>query len=686
MLEKKLKKFILFCLVALFLTINLEAVAFNNPFVWCNNSCKDSCEIIDYSLPSTLEDNIRESIANIYGEDQVTVIYPRVLEAVKKAKQNRPLKLYMEDLSRASDWYKDEIIYMFYVDQFGTRTKDSRNTFKNLIGMLDYLEDLGVTTIFMLPFIDSPMGDAGFDIRDPKNIRADLGGIKEFKDFMAEAKKRGFNIKSDLILNHFSDQHEWFQEALKGDEEKANYFVKRKELPEYNKYLDEKVGVVVEYKEKDGKISKRRLIFPDIVETHYRKVKINGEEHYFYHTFYPFQLDVNWKNPEVLYYMLDVLGFWANNGIDIFRMDAIPYYIKEPGTNAENLPKTHEVIKLLSSYVQAISPRSVIQAEACQWPKDILPYFGKQETSKHTVLCNNKRTLKRTDEVQIAYNFPYMPAIWSSMITGDSSHFWKAYAVTPEIPDTATWAVFLRVHDELTLEMVDIETRKLIYGNLVERGAEFRKGFGVSGRMANFLQNDPERVELAFSILLSMPGIPIIYYGDEIGAQNKWEYAKASEKQREKMAAEKDEDLDVLSYFDSRDINRGPITKNTFYKALTDDDTFSGQIYKSTRKLVHLRKEHKAVRRGDFQKIASGQENIFSYARTVDDESIIIVHNLSAQSVEAELKMPGKIAGKIHNNTIDLISKENVSLEKDSGNIYKISLKPYQSMWIKIGE
>jgi len=683
MLVANLKSIILIVLTITFLIINIEAIAFKNPFNWVNNTSANSCEIIDYSIPPALEFNIKESIANIYGQDQVSIIYPKVLEAVEKAKQNRPLKLYLQDLTRPSDWYKDEVIYMFYVDQFGTPDKNTRNTFKDLIGMLDYLEDLGVTTIFMLPFIDSPMGDAGFDIRDPQNIREDLGGMKEFKDFMAEAKRRGFNIKADLILNHFSDQHEWFQAALKGDESKANYFVRRDELPQYKKYLDEQIGVVVEYKEDDGSISKRRLIFPDIVETHYRKVKINGEDQYFYHTFYPFQLDVNWKNPEVLYYMLDVLGFWANNGIDIFRMDAIPYYIKEPGTNAENLPKTHEVIKLLSSYVQAVAPRSVMQAEACQWPKDILPYFGEQKTTKHTILCNNTRNLKRTDEVQIAYNFPYMPAIWASMITGDNTHFWNAYKITPKIPDTTTWAVFLRVHDELTLEMVDIDTRKLIYSNLVENGAEFRKGFGVSGRMANFLHNDPERVQLAFSILLSMPGIPIIYYGDEIGAQNNWEYAKASEKQREKMAREKDENLDVLSFFDSRDINRGPITKETLYNAMKNDDTFSGQIYEITKKLIHLRKDNVALRRGDFEKITAKQESVFSYARNTDAETVLVVHNLSGKETDAELKLPSKIAGNL-DNAVDLMSGEIVKLDNVSGDAYKIELEPYQSAWIKI--
>jgi maltose alpha-D-glucosyltransferase/alpha-amylase len=404
--------------------------------------------------------------------------------------------------------------------------------------------------------------------------------------------------------------------------------------------------------------------------------------------------------------MLDVLAYWSNIGVDIFRMDAIPYYIKKKGTNAENLEETHEVIKLLSSFVQAIAPRSVMQAEACQWPEDILPYFGEEESTSHNVLCGNQKMVTRTDEVQIAYHFPYMPAIWASMLTNDNSHFWKAFAQTPEIPDTTTWTVFLRVHDELTLEMVDVETRKLIYGNLVEKGAEFRKGFGVSGRMANFLDNKPDRIGLAFSILMSMPGIPLIYYGDEIGAQNNWRYAKASEAKREAMAKEKGADLDVISFFDSRDINRGPITKETFYEAQKNDDIFSGKIYQKVRNLIHLRKNNAVMRRGEFEKLDTEQKETFAYLRTLDSDQILVINNLSGNSMVSEVELPENTAGKIKetDNLVDLISGEKVSLtpvsddcktcsernilvsllKGKSSNTYKIHLDPYQSVWIKV--
>ena len=243
----------------------------------------------DELVPKKLENEMKTAIAHIYGKSQVDEIYSKVLESIKKAKKQRGSSLYKDDLNRPSDWYKEEVIYMLYADQFGVSETGKPNTFKSLISMLDYLKDLGVTTIYILPFADSPMSDAGFDVRNPRNVRADLGGMYEFQMFAAEAKKRGFKLKADLVLNHFSDQHEWFQDALKGDVSKLNYFVTRTDMPEYKKYKDEKLGYVVEYTEGDGTISKRRLIFPENTDNHYRKVTINGKDYYVYHTFYPFQ-------------------------------------------------------------------------------------------------------------------------------------------------------------------------------------------------------------------------------------------------------------------------------------------------------------------------------------------------------------------------------------------------------------
>lgn len=634
-----------------------------------------------------IEKELKLNISKIYGQEKTDEIYNNIVAIAKNAKAQRSEKLKQDDLTRESDWYKDEIIYMFYVDQFGTITPEKPNQFKDTIGMLDYLKELGVTTIYMLPFADSPMEDSGFDVKNPQNVRKDLGGKVQFEQFIKAAKDKGFNIKADLVLNHFSDQHEWFQDALKGDIDKLNRFVVRENMPEYTKYVDPKLGTVIEYKENDGSISKRRLIFPEITENNYRKVTINGKDYYLYHTFYPFQLDINWENPEVLYYNLETLNYWANLGVDIFRLDAIPYLIKENGTNAENLPRTHEIIKLLSNYLQAVAPRTVLQAEACQLPKDVIPYFG-TERKTEAIIDGKIKDFKRTDEVQIAYNFPYMPALWASFITEDSKYFQEAVKQTPNIPESASWATFLRVHDELTLEMVTPEMRELIYQALEPKGAPFRKGFGVSGRMANFLDEDHDHIEMAFSVLLSMPGIPIIYYGDEIGAKNNFANAKKSAELRKKK--QRKSKIKLLSFFDSRDINRGSLSQQTFYDATKTTKTYSGKIFHKVQKMIALRKEIPALRRGSLTILKTDDPYIFAYIRNYKGEKYLIVNNLSDKRCTAEIELPADtlLKSMAHKDKVylkNILNDEEFKLKlslKDKKT--RLLMYPYAVVWLKL--
>lgn len=636
-------------------------------------------------VPKKLEASMKDAIAHIYGKENVNVIYCNIERMIKKAKFERRPDLYEDDLKRDSDWYKDEVVYMFYPDQFGVDESGKPATFKTLINMLDYLKDLGVTTIYILPFADSPMGDSGFDVRDPKNVRADLGGMEEFGQFMAAARQKGFKIKADLILNHFSDQHEWFQQALKGDINKLHYFIAREDMPEYRQYKDEKQGYMVEYKEKDGTVTKRRLIFPEITDNHYRKVTIKGKDYYVYHTFYPFQLDVNWENPKVLYYMLDAVTFWANMGVDIFRMDAIPYLSKEEGTSAENQPKTHYVIQLISAYLQTIAPRSVIQAEACQQPKKILPYFGTDRKVEHNIK-NNIKEITRTDKVQICYHFPYMPAIWASLVTADNSYFWKAYKNTPQIPDSAAWAMFLRVHDELTLEMVNEKTRELLYDGLAPKGAAFRKGYGVSGRLASFLDKNPDRIGMAFSILLSLPGVPIIYYGDEIGMPNNYANAKQTAKKREaKQKADKKNKTKMLSYFDSRDINRGPIKQSVFYDAMKNTQTYNHKVYARVQKLIKIRKQYPVMTRGTFTEIKTESPEVFAYVREYKDDRIVVINNLSADKEKATVIFINDNFGKKSKDVYlkDLLTDKMVRARVQNKKL-TVKLNPYDAMWLKL--
>lgn len=675
------KLFISILTLSILFNYTIPAYAFTGGFI-TNPKILDSIQT-ENIVSKDVEKKLKTSIAKIYGEKQVDEIYVNILKIIKETRYKRSVKLKNDDLNRSNDWYKDEIIYMFYVDQFGVDDDMSPNTFYKSVKMLRYLKDLGVTTIYMLPFADSPMGDAGFDVRNPFDVRKDLGGMKEFIQFITEAKRQGFKIKSDLVLNHFSDQHEWFKEAQAGDIGKLNHFVVSDEEPEKKVYKDEKIGYVAEYKHNNGKISKRRLIFPEITQSNYRKVAIEGKDYYLYHTFYPFQLDINWENPEVLYYNLKTVAFWANLGIDIFRMDAIPYLIKEDGTNAENLPKTHEIVKILSTFLQETAPRSVIQVEACQPPKKLLPYFGTER--KIDINIENKiKELTRTNEAQIAYHFPYMPAIWATVVSGDNSYFWKTHKKTPQIPDTASWAVFLRVHDELTLEMVNKETRELLYEDLADKGAEFRKGFGISGRMANFLDNDIDRINMTFAILLSLKGIPIIYYGDEIGSQNNFSYAQRWAKIREKRNKSKNkQNSEMLSYFDSRDIHRGAIKRNTFYRAMYRNNNFNSKIYKNVKRLIEVRKNYPTMSRGDFTEVKSSKKQVFSYLRKGKYDKILIVNNLSNNKVFAELDCSsfGFNQTDTEIKMQELITKEpKIFIIEDKKLIIK--LKPYETMWL----
>lgn len=636
-------------------------------------------EVADYS--AKVKKEIKEAIIEIYGKEASEDIYANVLFQAHKAMDERSKELKDQDFERKSTWYKNEIIYMFYVDQFGVVSDEKKNTFKDTTLMLDYLEDLGVTTLYMLPFADSPMKDAGFDVKDPQNIRRDLGGMVEFKEFIKAAKKRGFKIKSDLVLNHFSDDHEWFKKLQAGDESYLDYFIYRYEMPKYKRYQDEKLGTIAEYDEGDGIISKRRIIFPENTETNWREVEVNNKKYYLYHTFYPFQLDINWQNPKVLYYILETISYWANLGIDIFRMDAIPYLSKDIGTNAENQPKTHAIIRLLSAYIQMTAPSSVIQVEACQSPKDILHYFGKDREIEIKI-DEDTKTLKRTSEAQIAYHFPYMPAIWASLITGDKKYFIEAYKKTPAIPKTATWGMFLRVHDELTLEMVSPEVREVVFENLVNKGASFRKGFGVAGRMANFLDKNPNRIEQAFSILLSLPGIPIIYYGDEVGAANNFEHAKKSALLRAK------DKLNLLSVFDSRDINRGNVAQKLFYGSTKGYYEFNSKVYKKVQNLITLRKMLPVMSCGEFEILKTKNKSNFSYIRKNKDQQILVINNLANEKIVAEITLPADIVfknkGKI-TTLRNLVNDDDIKVDISLQNrTMHLRVAPYQTIWLEL--
>ena len=647
-----------------------------------------------FYVDSQIKKELKESIQQVYGKDRVEEVYYKIVEHAVSARESRPQKLKRQDINRNPYWFKDEVIYMFYVNQFGVIQNNKDNTFNNTEDMLDYLHDLGVTTLYLLPFVDSPMEDAGFDVKNPHDVRRDLGGMTQFEHFIKTAKDKDFNIKADLVLNHLSDKHEWFKKLQAGDTNYLEYFIWRNKMPQYVKYTDEKLGTVVEYIEDDGAVSKRRLIFPENTETHWREVNINiknknseqvTKTFYLYHTFYPFQLDINWENPEVLYYMLDTITKWANLGVDIFRMDAIPYLSKEEGTNAENQPKTHSIINILSNYIQLTAPSSVIQVEACQYPKDIIPYFGKNREIS-VKIDESYKEFQRTSEAQIAYNFPYMNSIWASLISEDKKYFIDTYKKTPNIPKNTSWGIFLRVHDELTLEMVSPEVRDLIFENLEPKGAGFRNGFGVSGRLANFLDKNPDRIKLAFAIMFSTPGIPIVYYGDEVGVTNNFENAKKSAINRKN----KNKFLKLLSVFDSRDINRGPVPKKLFYGSQRGWYIFNSKVYYNTKHFLDVRKSLPVMTDGELDILRTSSKNCLSYIRKNSTSEILVINNLSKNKIIVDIPLP--ITTIIKNNRKitrlrNLLTGENVRVNVTfPDNTIHMLLAPYQVLWFDLSD
>ena len=337
----------------------------------------------------------------------------------------------------------------------------------------------------------------------------------------------------------------------------------------------------------------------------------------------------------------------------------------------------------MSNYIQLTAPSSVIQVEACQHPKDIIPYFGKTRNVNIEIDEQNKE-FSRTSEAQIAYNFPYMNAIWASLISADKKYFINTYKKTPNIPKNSSWGVFLRVHDELTLEMVSPEIRNLIFEDLEPKGAGFRNGFGVSGRLANFLDKNPDRINLAFAIMFSTPGIPIIYYGDEVGVTNNFENAKKTAQIRKN----KNKFIKLLSVFDSRDINRGPVPKKLFYGSQKGWYLFNSKVYYNTRHLLEVRKSLPVMADGSFDILRTSSDNCLSYIRKNKTQQILVINNLSKDKIYTDISLPIRMFLK-NNKKItrlkNLITGDNIKVNIAlSDNTIHILLHPYTVLWLDL--
>lgn len=373
-------------------------------------------------------------------------------------------------------WYKDAIFYELQVKSFFDSNGDGIGDFDGLIQKLDYLQDLGVDCIWITPFYPSPLRDDGYDVADFYGVHSDFGNIKDVRQFVKEAHRRGMRVMTDLVMNHTSDQHAWFQ-ASRSDPQSPyrDYYV---------------------WSDTDDKYKDARIIFTDTERSNWTWDPVAKQ--YFWHRFFSHQPDLNFENPKVRRAMYKILRFWLELGIDGFRADAVPYLFEEEGTNCENLSHTHNYLKSIRAEIEKQFPGRILLAEANQWPADVRPYFGDG------------------DEFHMAFNFPLMPRLFMALRREDRTPIIDIISQLPEIPENCQWCLFLRNHDELTLEMVTDEERDYMY-NEYAKDSRMKLNLGIRRRLAPLLDNGRRRMELLNAILFSMPGSPIIYYGDEIG-------------------------------------------------------------------------------------------------------------------------------------------------------------------------
>jgi maltose alpha-D-glucosyltransferase/alpha-amylase len=512
-------------------------------------------------------------------------------------------------------WYKDAIIYELHIRAFFDSNNDGIGDLCGLTDKLGYLQELGINTIWLLPFYPSPMRDDGYDISDYRNVHSDYGTLSEFKEFVREAHRRGIKVITELVINHTSDQHSWFQAARQAPAKSA----KRKF------YL---------WSDTDTKFPETRIIFTDTEGSNWSWDCVARA--YYWHRFFSHQPDLNHNNPQVVKAMARVMRFWLDIGVDGLRLDAIPYLCVREGTNNENLPETHEVIKQLRAIVEAHYDNRIFLAEANQWPEDTREYFGDG------------------DECHMAYHFPLMPRMYMAVAQEDRHPIVEIMTQTPEIPLTCQWAIFLRNHDELTLEMVTDRERDYMY-QMYAADSRMRLNVGIRRRLAPLMDNNPDKIKLLNSLLMSMPGSPIIYYGDEIGMGDNF-FLGDRNGVRTPMQWSSDRNAG-FSKADPQCLYLPPIMDPIHgYQAVNVEaqSRDPSSLLNWMKRIIAIRKTYKAFSRGTLHFLHPGNRKIFVYIRRYEDEIILCVANLSrfAQPVELDLaEFRGYVAVELMGHT-----------------------------------
>jgi maltose alpha-D-glucosyltransferase/alpha-amylase len=536
-------------------------------------------------------------------------------------------------------WYKDAIIYQLHVKAFADSNNDGIGDFAGLTDKLDYLQDLGVTALWLLPFYPSPGRDDGYDIADYGSINPDFGNMKEFRRFIVEAKRRGLRVIIELVINHTSDQHHWFKRAKRSDPKSSarNWYV---------------------WSDTDQKYLGTRIIFTDTEKSNWTWDPEAGQ--FYWHRFFSHQPDLNFDNPRVVNALVQVMKRWLDTGVDGFRLDAIPYLCERDGTNNENLPETHAIIRRMRAELDKYAKGKVLLAEANQWPEDVQHYFG------------------NSDECHMAYHFPLMPRIYMAIAQEDRFPITDILRQTPDIPADCQWALFLRNHDELTLEMVTDVERDYLWSTYAN-DPRARINVGIRRRLAPLMDNDRRKIELMNSLLLSFPGTPIIYYGDEIGMGDNI-YLGDRNGVRTPMQWTPDRN----GGFSRADPARlyAPIIMDSVYgyEAVNVEaqSRSLSSLLSATKKLIGVRKSTLAFGRGSMTFIRPANRSVLAYVRQFGDEVILCVANLSrsAQATELDLsafrdRIPLEMLGRTHFPAIGELP-------------YMITLAPYGFYWFQL--
>jgi maltose alpha-D-glucosyltransferase/alpha-amylase len=534
-------------------------------------------------------------------------------------------------------WYKDAIIYELHIKAFCDGNGDGIGDFEGLLQKLDYLQDLGVTAIWLLPFYPSPLKDDGYDISDYYSINPSYGDIPQFRHFMKEAHSRNLKVITELVLNHTSDAHEWFQRARrapKGSKERSFYV-----------WSDDPT----QYKDV-------RIIFQDFENSNWTWDPV--AEQYYWHRFFHHQPDLNYDNPAVQEEVFRIIDYWCKMGVDGFRLDAVPYLFEREGTNGENLAETHVFLKKLRRHLDEKFPGTIMLAEANMWPEDSASYFG------------------GGDECHMNYHFPVMPRMFMALQMEDHYPITDIFDQTPEIPATCQWAIFLRNHDELTLEMVTDEERDYMY-KVYARDPKARINLGIRHRLAPLLDNNRRKIELLNSLLLALPGTPVIYYGDEIGMGDNF------------YLGDRDGVRTPMQWSPDRNAGFSAANPQKLYLPLILDPEYhyesvnvetqrsnTSSLYWFMKRMIAVRKKFKTFGRGNLQFVPVENPKVLAFTRTYEEETLLIVVNLSKFSQAAEVDLLS-YKGFV---PVDVFSRNRFPVIRDDGQ-YFFTLAPHSYNW-----